>query len=320
MTDNTEKTDAQLAKEEADRLAGELMHARRKASDDLLNSISMKTEAEYILEGKMEKPEDADPGDEHEDEESTNADPAGEHAEEEGDDGEDETSPNVDRKFKLKINGTVIEVSEAEMIRRAQESEGADAKFREAARLRQETEQLIQAQKPPAKADATAEVVEDDRALARALQMGTEEEAARVIAKLRPRLPTTDVAAPLIDERLAFREAATQIQSEHKELFADAELTKEFLALDQQFVNSGDKRPYLQRYRDLAEYILFRHGKQKAPVNSLADKAKRKATVTPIRPAASRSGEATEQEEDYDSFAHNSVSEVVTNGGHVRRR
>jgi hypothetical protein len=200
-------------------------------------------------------------------------------------------SVQEEKKYKVKVNGQDREFTEAELIERASKAEAADQRFQEAARLKREAEELRQAPKEPAK----PEIEEDDLALARALQMGSEEEAAKVIKRLkeRPTLSEGDVVRK-IDERLTFQSSVQRFQTEYPELFQDPYLSKLVALRDEEMVKQGDQRPYWDRYKSIGEEMRGWMGKMKPE----SKKEERKASIVSLKTASGRMVEKTDEDEE----------------------
>ena len=109
-------------------------------------------------------------------------------------------------KHKLKVNGRELELTTEELITRAQKVEAADQYLQEASQA------FKAAKQPEPKApEAQPSAEEDDAALARAIQTGTEEEARNAIKKLRAspsQAVSQDDLLRMVDQRLAFQDAA----------------------------------------------------------------------------------------------------------------
>ena len=209
---------------------------------------------------------------------------------EETEQAEDKREAVPEKKYKVKVNGQDREFTEAELIERASRAEAADQRFQEAARLKREAEELRQAPKEPAK----PEIEEDDLALARALQMGSEEEAAKVIKKLRvPTLNEGDVVRK-IDERLTFQSSVQRFQTEYPELFSDPYLSKLVALRDEELVKQGDTRPYWDRYKSIGDEMKGWLGKIKPE----SRKEERKASITTLKTASGRKVEASDEDEE----------------------
>ena len=213
--------------------------------------------------------------------------------------------PQEEKKYKLKVNGQDREYTEAELIEKAQKGEAAEERFQEAARLKREAEELRQAPKPdPAK----PEVEDDDLALARALQMGSEEEAAKVIKRLKnPILTEADVTRK-IDERLTFTTSVERFKTEYPELFSDTYLSRLVASRDEELVKAGDKRSYYDRYKAIGDEIREWAGKVK-PKDT---KQERKASITVLPTANVRATGDKEEDEEQ------STSDVIASMAKVR--
>ena len=200
-----------------------------------------------------------------------------------------EEQPPAPQKFKIKVNGKELELTQEELIERAQKVEAADTYLAEAARLRKQA--LNPEPKQPSKEDAAAADMEERRALARAIQMGTEEEAIEAIAKLQSRGPsvTADDMARTVDERLNFKEAASKFESEFHDIMGDPVLRKMVLDKDLAALNAGDKRDYYTRYADIGNEVrAWKDNLVKAavppvpPKDPSQAKLERKATVAAV--------------------------------------
>ena len=189
-------------------------------------------------------------------------------------DPEPEPAAKEPQKFKIKVNGVEQELTQEELIKQAELAGGAQAKFEEAARLRKEADELRSQQ---TRKDAETTVVDDDRALARVIQMGSEEDAAAAIAKIRSR-PSQLTDASVIDQRIEFRQSAEWFQKEYPDIVSDPNLLSLVLAEDEKLVNGGDKRPYKARYEQIGNGLRKWRDGLKQPA-SAAQKIERKATL-----------------------------------------
>lgn len=241
---------------------------------------------------KADEEKSKEQGQEPEEEESEESDESpspdkGDEREELADD-DDETTPQVGEKpktFKLKLNGVEVEKTEEEVLALAQKVGAADLYLSEAAKAYKAS----QAPKEP-----EPRVEEDDLALARAIQMGSEEEAVNAIRKMRER-PSfkQDDLTRIVDERLTFQDAATRFKAKYPEVLADPDLVQLAAVKDQQMLADGDSRSYWERFDDIGQQLQKKFGK-----TSFTDKQARKATVTPIRQASSRAVDSGDQEPD----------------------
>jgi len=225
-------------------------------------------------------------------------------------------------KHKVKVNGKDLELTTEELISRAQKVEAADQYLIEASRMRREAEdrarQLQNSQSPePSQEDQAAMRLEERRALVRAIQMGTEDEAMAALEKLQmqggqPQFDPSSIART-VDERLTFKEAAVKFQSDYKDLFADPVLRKMVLSRDQELLNTGDKRDYVTRYTEIGnevrawrDNLIKSAAPEKAkeddseakPSLSLAEKQSRKAAAPQVPKAANTKAPAAQDDED----------------------
>lgn len=217
----------------------------------------------------------------------------------------------AERKYRIKVNGKELELTEAQLIERAQKIEAADEYLRQAAEAKRKVEQ------PPAAAVPAVDPNElqrrqddEDRALVRAIQVGTEEEAAAALRKLReqisarPSLNRDDVSRT-IDERLAFNNAIERFSTEYQDVWNDPILKKIALDRDAQLLKEGDRRPYWDRYAQVGEEIrTWRQTLAPAakPETAMADKVERKAAApkVPAAVASAKAKPARVEEDDVD--------------------
>lgn len=221
--------------------------------------------------------------------EATLEDEEAEDEEEENPDEQEEAKkdPPPPAKHKIKVRGQEMELTTEELIARAQKVENADLYMQEASEALKKVSTHGETN-PTKKAD---ELTEDDVALARALQMGSEEEAARVIQRLRTPSLKPDELTRVIDERHAFQSASEWVQEEYAELFKDDDLRSLFLQKDSALLQGGDKRPYTVRYKEIGDALMKKFGKPQA------DKLERKRqNVVDIKAAAGRKTEPVEDD------------------------
>lgn len=235
---------------------------------------------------------------------------------------EEEPATPVEKKFKLKVNGKELELTEAEVIARAQKVESADQYLADAKR----------AVAPPAPAPVAGPTEEElraareleDRAIVRAIQMGTEEEALTAIRQLsarqaRPSVTADDVSLA-IDQRLVFNEAISQFRKDFSDIAGDPVLYQLAQQRDDALIESGDKRPYAERYAQIGKELrswkegLAPKSAETAPEvlkdTSLADKKARKEAA-PKTPVAA-TGKVKQVVEEEDNGEEN-PSDVIRN-------
>lgn len=225
----------------------------------------------------------------------------------------DESLTKESRKYKITVNGVTKEVDEDWLVTTAQKVDSADDYLREAARLNQDARTLKAPQ--PEVTDEEPDEVQ----LARAIQMGTEEEAVAAIRKLRsPTGPSNDDLARTIDERLTFQKAVDWFKDEYKDIVGDPVLNALAIQQDNMLRAQGDKRPYGERFKDIGEGIRgWLKGKAPTPEvqvepetkvqNTESKKARKAAAPQAPKPAATKVAQPVEEEEE------DSVQDTIAN-------
>ena len=233
---------------------------------------------------------------------------------------EDEPTPLVEepQKYKIKVAGKEMELSMEELIARAQKVEAADAYLAEAARLRKEAEQESQYQPP--REDVGVDRLEERRALARAIQMGTEEEAMEALEKLqRMSAPSfnKDELARTVDERLTFQQAVTSFQTEYADLFADPVLRQMVVQRDATLIAAGDNRGYSERFTAVGDEVrAWKDGLIKSAAKSEpSTKQDRKVTAPKAATPASAKSKSTVVEDDTDESVADVIAAIAKNRG-----
>lgn len=141
-------------------------------------------------------------------------------------------------------------------------------------------------------AQAPKEEVEDPLIqAARALQMGTEEEAVAALRKLtaQPAVDPLDMQRK-IDERLSFKEAFSKFNEDYKDVMSDPRLRKMAEEADAAQIRAGDRRPYEVRFKVIGDDIRGWVNSKAAPANAANDmgnKERKKAGAPAAPPVAS---------------------------------
>jgi hypothetical protein len=213
--------------------------------------------------------------------------------------------PEKPRTYKLKVNGQEMDVTEEELIERAQKVEAADRylaeKKREADLLLAETK--LKLEQPSAKADTAPEVSDEDLELVRALQVGDEYTAAKALkARIgritsQPAIQLDAVAAKVRDD-LDHTNAVKWFSQEYKDIVSDEKLMMIANQLDADFrkMDLAEKRqtPYMDRYRAIGEEVR----KWKGASPEFTEKEKRKKeTLKTIPQASMKSGSVVEDDD-----------------------
>lgn len=237
--------------------------------------------------------------------------------------------PPAERKFRIKVNGREIELTEAELLARASKIEAADEYLRRA-----KESAAAAAPAPTAPAGPTPEELqrlqdEEDRALVRAIQMGTEEEATAALRKLRaqasasPSLSRDDVSRT-IDERLAFNTAIERFSTEYKDVWSDPVLKKIALDRDAFLIQQGDRRTYWERYAEIGEEVrtwkqqLVQQSVQQAQpaAPSMAEKQERKVSAPKVPVAANAKAKpARVEDEEIDDTPSSVIANMAKSRG-----
>jgi len=196
-------------------------------------------------------------------------------------------------RHKIKVNGRELDLSYEELVQRAQKVESADEYLRHASEsVKNATKLALSAQDEPKQMD------DDDLALARAIQMGSEDEAVQAIRKIksRPSEVTPDAVARVVDERLSFQRAAEWFNNEYKELLADPNLKKLVLDRDAELAQLEPNTAYMDRLKRVGDEIRGWNG-QRASTPKV-DKAARKAQMASVPSGAARQNTGATEESD----------------------
>jgi len=265
--------------------------------------------------------------DEDEEEEPLETSPEEEEEEPETSTGTPEKKPltSEPKKYKIKVNGVEKEVDESWLLETAQKVDSADDYLREAARLNNDAKAL----RKPAQEETKPEVEEiDDVTLARQIQMGSEEEAAAAIRKLRsPTGPSSDDLARTIDERLTFQKSVDWFKEEYKDIVSDPVLNAIAVQQDNILRSQGDKRSYVERYKAIGDGIRgWLEGHRKGPetevqpepetkVETAPDKKARKAAAPSVPKSAANKVKEPEVEESEESVQDTIANMAKSRGG-----
>ena len=218
--------------------------------------------------------------------------------------------------------------SESQLIERAQKIEAADEYLRLA---KQRAAQAEQQQQPagPTPEELQRQRDEEDRALVRAIQMGTEEEATAALRKLReqssarPSLSRDDVSRT-IDERLAFNTAIDRFSTEYNDVWGDPVLKKIALDRDASLIQQGDTSSYWERYERIGKEIrswkesLVGSSKDTNPgEKQMSEKEQRKAAApkAPTSTASAKSKPQKVEEDDVDDSPSNVIASMAKQRG-----
>lgn len=164
-------------------------------------------------------------------------------------------------------------------IRALQKESAADKRLEEATLLFREAQNLRQqvpTEKLPQQEDAAV-------TLAKAIQYGTEDQAAEAIRRLQGHASVTPEALQsFVADQIEFRDAAHQFKREFKDILSDPLLEKLAYTLEDEKRKAGDKRPYAELYTEIGTELRKRFGK------TPEDKLEKKADIVNIPSASAR--------------------------------
>lgn len=176
-----------------------------------------------------------------------------------------------DQEYDLVVNGRPMKVKGSQIIERGkmalQKESAADQKLELASRLLQEVQAKVT---PPAQAVEEPASLSDEQ-LAEIIQYGTKEQAAQAIAQLRKAGQSSENAQlmmakqlpQVVSDQLAFHEAAKFVQSEYGDLLTDPYLKQLFFLKENELRGTGDRRPYVELYKEIGEGLRTHFNKPK---------------------------------------------------------
>ena len=183
------------------------------------------------------------------------------------------TAPEEERE--LIVDGKRIRVPLSKILdagtRTIQKESAADMRLAAATELLRSAQER-QAAPPPA--PVVAQPSDDDAALARQIQFGTEAEASAAIAKLRNAAPaiTPQQIEAYVQQQLtqrlpdhnAFHEANAWLAATYSDIKNDPDLKAMFDMKEEQARKAGDRRPYKELYADLAGQMATKFNLKRA--------------------------------------------------------
>jgi hypothetical protein len=203
------------------------------------------------------------------------------------------------KKYTLKVNGKEVIVTEEELIARAQKVEAADQYLAEAKRQSEVSQVRQEPSVQSTDVPSSDNPSDEDLELARALQVGSEEDAARAIARVRakgvaPSVNYDELTSRVIDIT-QFKTDAKWFQETYKDIFQDEKLKTLALQRDDELRRNGDKRPYRERYQEIGEELRKWIGSSPS-FEKL--KQKKQETLSNIPQASVKSARPVEEEEE----------------------
>lgn len=184
------------------------------------------------------------------------------------------------KKFKLKVNGKEVELTEEEVLERAQKVSSADEYLQIASKAVEASKALT----PPKGEPASVEEDDTEDVLTSALQGDSE-----AIKKVAQRLKAPSVVTPdvlnAVDDRMSFRSAVDWFRGEYKDVVEDPMLYSLVVSEDSKLAQSEPTLGYRERLKRAGETVrTWKSGFAKPP----SPKLERKASVTPIPQAGGR--------------------------------
>lgn len=196
-----------------------------------------------------------------------------------------------DQMVTLIVDGKEVQKPLSEVLdagkRYLQKDMTADERIAEATRILNEAKKLNSGKAQPAERPSEPlQGEDDDAALARAIQLGSDEEARAAIAKLRKGGRTDDTSiTSMIDARIEFRETAGWVKTEYKDIFDDPMLSGVFMQKEADARAQGDTRPHRDLYKEIGDGLRKWRNGLVPKQDAIQDKVDRKASV-PVIPTA----------------------------------
>jgi hypothetical protein len=208
----------------------------------------------------------------------------------------DSSAAAADQMVTLIVDGKEVQKPLSEVLdagkRYLQKDMTADERLVEATRILKEAKELNTgraAQPTETRPSNPVQGEDDDAALARAIQLGSDDEARAAIGKLRNSGRVDDQSiTSMIDARIEFREAAAWVQSTYKDLLEDPVLGGIFMQKEAEARAAGDKRSYRALYTEIGDGLRKWKEGLVPKQDTTQDKNDRKATVTVIPTANAR--------------------------------
>jgi hypothetical protein len=218
------------------------------------------------------------------------------------------------KKYKLSINGREVELTEAEVLARAQKVASADEYLQTAA------EALKRTQAPtPSDEDVPANVQEEDMeaALTSAL-MGDKEAIAKIAQRLKAPSGVTPDVQRAVDDRVSFRSAVDWFKAEYADVTTDPMLYQLVVQEDAKLAKTQPALAYRDRLKSAGDSVRSWRDKIKGPAPAAPPanpKLARKASVAPVPQASASARQTAATDEDEEE----SVSSVIQKMAEARK-
>jgi hypothetical protein len=211
----------------------------------------------------------------------------------------------------IKVHGKDVQLT-AELLDKAQKIAAADVYLQQAA----EAKNAARSTTAPNPSQE-----EDLAALARDIQMGTEEEAVRALQKLRSAGPSEEDMARKIDDRLAFKTAIAEFNREFSDIVGDPILHQLAINADDRLVKEGDGRSYAERYtaigNDIRKWMTGKTStiKKEPDVSVNAGKLAAKASAKQTPAVANAKATPKPEEEEKEESASDIIAQMSRQRG-----
>jgi hypothetical protein len=198
--------------------------------------------------------------------------------------------------YRLKVDGQDVEVAADKVIeagvRALQKESAADKRLQEAAELKKRYEEMVaEALRTP---EPSQDVQEEDWEQV-IKDAPFDEKAAKKLAQrlTAPRINPEELVAPVLNvvqRKLEGRDALAEFKSKYSDLMADSNAMEMFHLIERGMVADGDKRPYLERWSQIAERLK----PARSATSDIQDKQERKATIVNVPSAGARAPQKDE--------------------------
>jgi hypothetical protein len=212
--------------------------------------------------------------------------------------------PPKPKTYSLKVNGKMLEVSEADLIARASKTAAADQYLADAAAARRQAEREAEEVRQRAERDAqqmrrqAAQPLDPALEAARKLKEMPEEEVAQALRSMVP-VPQAQAVEQKVKDDLEFVQSVEYATKAYADLFQDENTRLLFIAKDDQLLKQRPEMRYRERYDVIAAELRTWRGSKA----SFADKAQRKQMLTSIPVAHSKAALTEEEDESEESHA-----------------
>lgn len=210
---------------------------------------------------------------------------------EEGGDEDTQSTPEP-KKFKLKVNGQTIELTEDELIARAQKVESADQYLQTAAEAVKNASRLAPSKDEPSRVD------QDDLENTLSSAVMGDQDAIKRLASVIARPSISPDALQQIDQRLAFRTELAQLENEQKDILEDPYLGKLFKVRLNELRETAPQTSLKDAYQGIGKELRTAFPEKFR--SSTQSKLERKKTLVNVPTASTRQQVEADDEGDED--------------------